>query len=92
MKMKTVSLLTRWLTRLALVALLVGLTTSARAAAKTWIGSTDVNWNTGGNWNLGTVPANSDSATFNAAGTAGTALNNNIPGPVANPIGNNYNG
>lgn len=59
-------------------------TTSARAAGTdTWVGNTDVNWNTAANWTTSggsTPPASGDSLVFGAAGSSGLTLNNNITG------------
>ncbi len=53
------------------------------AGTETWVGNTDANWNTAANWTTvggSTPPANGDSLVFGAAGSVGTALNNDILG------------
>ncbi|HEV2320655.1 MAG TPA: autotransporter-associated beta strand repeat-containing protein [Verrucomicrobiae bacterium] len=44
----------------------------------TWVGNTDVNWNTAANWLAGTAPVAGDSLFFGTAGTSGTSLTNDI--------------
>ena len=54
---------------------------SAQAAVKTWTGTTDGNWATGGNWGT-TAPASGDSLVFTTAtGLGGLALNDNLMTP-----------
>ncbi len=52
---------------------------SLQAAPVTWDGSTDGNWNTGGNWG-GTPPANGDDITFDATSVGVVATTNDIVG------------
>jgi fibronectin-binding autotransporter adhesin len=65
-------------------------TVSARAAStNTWVGNTDANWNTAGNWTFssGSGPvASGDSLVFGAAGSSGLTLNNNISGLTLDKI------
>src|SRR5215472_7443335 len=52
----------------------------AAAGNDTWLGNTDNNWNTAANWSpaVNAPPTNGDWLFFGVAGTAGTALNNNL--------------
>jgi len=61
---------------IALALLLAGLCSTAQALVKTWNGNTDTNFNTAANWNA--AFATGDSMTFNAVGTAGGSLYNNL--------------
>jgi fibronectin-binding autotransporter adhesin len=47
---------------------------TAQAAAPTWNGTQDANWDNANNWSTGTVPTNADTATFNSAGNGKTSL------------------
>jgi autotransporter-associated beta strand protein len=72
------------LTALAVVALS---TVSVFAAGTdTWVGTTDANWSTAGNWSPSATPANGDSLVFGAAGSSGLTLNNNITGLTINKL------
>ena len=51
---------------------------SAYAANDSWQGNTSLNFATPANWAAGVIPVSGDTLSFNAAGTAGTALNNNL--------------
>ncbi|MCX6896887.1 MAG: hypothetical protein NTZ16_15640 [Verrucomicrobia bacterium] len=66
---------------LALAVLFAGVVGDSYAAAKTWLGNSDANLATAANWG-GTAPVDNDTLTFNAAGSAGTALNNNLVSPT----------
>lgn len=48
------------------------------AAELTWVGNTNASFGTATNWNSGTVPLNGDVLIFDAAGTSGLTLNNNL--------------
>ncbi len=48
------------------------------SAQEVWVGNTDANLATDSNWADSTAPVSTQSWTFNAAGTAGTALINNL--------------
>ncbi len=50
---------------------------SAQAATDTWLGTTSANFADGSNWSLGAAP-NGNQAVFNAAGTSGTTLSDNV--------------
>jgi autotransporter-associated beta strand protein len=67
--------------RLALLAAIsTGIATTVSLHAQTtetWVGNTDALWSTSANWST-TAPVNGDSVVFDAAGTAGTTLNNDI--------------
>ncbi len=53
------------------------LTKNAQAAAKTWDGGgADNNWSTAANWSGDTVPATTDSVTFNGTSTKNCTVNN----------------
>ena len=57
------------------------------AAAVTWLGNSNTNWNTAANWSGANVPAANDTLVFTNAGTAGANLHNDIPaGRVFNGI------
>lgn len=56
--------------------LLIGVTAPSPSFANTWIGNTDANLATAANWSA--APVSGDNWTFGAAGSAGTALNNNL--------------
>jgi len=60
----------------ASILLIVGLSFSVQAATRNWIGSTDTNFATAANWNIGFVSG--DVMSFTNAGTSGTTLNNNL--------------
>jgi autotransporter-associated beta strand protein len=51
---------------------------NVRAADETWLGNTSANWNTAANWSPASVPVANDLLFFDAAGSAGAALNNDI--------------
>ena len=51
---------------------------SAYAANDSWQGNTSLNFATPANWAAGVIPLSGDTLSFNAAGSAGTALNNNL--------------
>jgi len=56
---------------------------ASAAATATWVGNTSANWSQSPNWTYssGSGPvANGDSLVFNAAGSSGTTLNNDIAG------------
>ena len=58
------------------------------ADEKTWVGNTDANWQTAGNWYGGVAPATSgDSLVFGAAGSSGTTLTNNFDAGVLSVSG-----
>jgi hypothetical protein len=64
-------------------------TLSARAATDAWVGNTDADWGTAGNWTFssGAGPvASGDSLVFGAAGASGTSLNNNLSGLTINKL------
>lgn len=63
-------------------ALAVGLVSTSGLAQSTatYTGANNGNWNTPGNWNLGVVPINSESATFNAIIPTNTAVQFNVDG------------
>ncbi len=64
-------------------------TLAASAATNTWVGNTDANWGTSGNWTFssGVGPvASGDALVFGTAGSAGTALNNNIANLTVNKL------
>lgn len=50
---------------------------SAFAANVNWLGNTDANWNTGANWS---AAISNNTTVFNAAGSSGTTLNNDVVG------------
>ncbi|HEX9048852.1 MAG TPA: autotransporter-associated beta strand repeat-containing protein, partial [Verrucomicrobiae bacterium] len=68
---------------LGLAGLMAGGLLSAQAATDTWVGNTDANWGTSGNWTFssGSGPvASGDSLVFGVAGSSGLTLNNNLSG------------
>jgi len=70
---------------LAALTVMMGCPAAWAAGTDTWVGNSDANWNTAGNWTTvdgNTPPANGDSLVFGAAST--TALNNNISGLSVN--------
>src|SRR5262245_4310253 len=48
----------------------------SQAADRTWFGNTSINWADAANWNV--LPISGDSMTFDAPGTAGTILTDNL--------------
>ena len=64
----------------ALVALAFGFVvlSSANAANESWQGNTSLNFATPANWSPAVTPSSGDTLSFGAAGSAGTALNNNL--------------
>lgn len=61
----------------------------------TWVGNSSLNWSLAGNWTTtggSTPPAAGDSLVFSVAGSAGTALNNDIAGLSVNNINLNGSG
>ena len=62
---------------IALALLLAGLCSTAQAAVRTWVGNTDTNWGTAGNWTAAAF-ASGDSQVYNAAGTPGASLYNGL--------------
>lgn len=75
----------------SLAALSPWLAEPLHAAVETWTGATS-NWNTAGNW-TGTnlPPASGDSLVFGAAGSGGTALNNDLTSASFNVTGITFN-
>jgi len=49
----------------------------ALGATRTWIGNTDTNWNTSGNWNEGAVGSD-NTPVFGTSGSSGATLNNDV--------------
>lgn len=63
----------------SLTALSLGVLTSLASAANvTWVGNTSNLWNTGANWSTAAAPTAGSTLVFDAAGTSGLALTNNI--------------
>lgn len=62
------------------------------AGAATWVGNTSSDFNTGANWSGGVVPTLAgDTFVFNAAGSSGLVLNNNLTGQVLFSGGISFN-
>jgi fibronectin-binding autotransporter adhesin len=59
-------------------AALVAASSAHAATTDTWVGNTSTAWATGTNWSPSAVPLTGDSFIFGAAGSSGTALNNNL--------------
>jgi len=74
--------------RLVLVALSIGLATSARAATLTWINNaTNATWSVAANWSPSQVPADGDNLIFTTtSGTGGFNATNDLTG-VSSPLG-----
>jgi fibronectin-binding autotransporter adhesin len=85
-----------WIHPLAILTTLVTLATVPTvlgAGTDTWAGNSSLLWSLPGNWTTvggSTPPANGDSLIFGAAGSAGTALNNDLSGLSINNL--NING
>ncbi|MCW1925338.1 hypothetical protein OKA05_22450 [Luteolibacter arcticus] len=62
---------------------------SSNAAPCVWIGNTDASWTTPDNWDF--TPVNGDDLIFNAAGTAGTTLNNDLTAVTVTLAGITFN-
>ncbi|HXI69178.1 MAG TPA: cadherin-like beta sandwich domain-containing protein [Verrucomicrobiae bacterium] len=64
---------------------LLAQTAGAATGNDTWLGNSDVNWATGGNWSpaVNAPPIGGDSLIFGSAGSAGGLLNNNIAANTA---------
>src|ERR1035437_9409618 len=81
MNKKTINILS------VLVAAALSTLSGHAAGTDTWVGNTDANWNTAANWTTSggsTPPGTGDSLIFGAAGSAGTALNNDMTLSVNN--------
>lgn len=70
--------------RILAIMMAMGLSFSAQALNRNWIGNTDANFGTAANWSA--TPVNNNTPVFGAAGTSGTTLNNDITGLILKGI------